>query len=217
MSTTKKKQRPPAEPATPIPEPVVPEPVIPEPKRPLRLEWRSPAELAENPRNWRTHPESQITALTDVIAEVGWAGVCLYNETTGRLLDGHARKKVALAQGAAEVPVLVGQWTEEQEIKILATLDPLAAEATIDPIKLREVLDQVQTGSKAIADMLTKLAEAGGVVPMDEESQPADEDPPESNYSEQYGVICIFENEEQQKEAFERLQGMGYKVRVVVT
>jgi hypothetical protein len=24
---------------------------------PLRLEWRSPAELAENPANWRRHPE----------------------------------------------------------------------------------------------------------------------------------------------------------------
>jgi adenine-specific DNA methylase len=32
---------------------------------PLRLEWRSPEELAENPRNWRTHPEAQVAALGD--------------------------------------------------------------------------------------------------------------------------------------------------------
>lgn len=57
---------------------------------PLRLEWRSPAELAENPRNWRQHPDSQMGALSSVLAEVGWAGACLFNERTGRLIDGPA-------------------------------------------------------------------------------------------------------------------------------
>ena len=80
---------------------------------PLRLEWRSPAELNENPRNWRTHPDTQLAALADVIAEVGWAGACLFNERTGRLIDGHARKKIALKRGCELVPVLVGNWTEE--------------------------------------------------------------------------------------------------------
>src|SRR5260370_41634912 len=96
----------------------------PVPAPALRLEWRSPAELAANPANWRRHPETQIAALTDVITEVGWAGACLYNERTGRLIDGHARQKIALAQGTDKVPVLIGDWTEEQEAKILATLDP---------------------------------------------------------------------------------------------
>ena len=115
------------------------------PDAPLRLEWRSPAELAENPRNWRRHPESQIAALQGIIAEVGWAGACLFNERTGRLIDGHARKKVALDQGADRVPVLVGDWSEEDEAKILATLDPLAAMAEGDTLRtllaaLRRVL-----------------------------------------------------------------------------
>lgn len=92
---------------------------------PLRLEYRSPQELADNPRNWRRHPDPQLTALTDVIAEVGWAGACLFNERTGRLIDGHARRKVALQQGAERIPVLVGDWSEDQEAKILATLDRL--------------------------------------------------------------------------------------------
>ena len=30
---------------------------------PLRLEWRTPAELADNPANWQHHPEKQIAAL----------------------------------------------------------------------------------------------------------------------------------------------------------
>lgn len=140
--------------AAPAPSPPVP---------PLRLEWRSPAELAANPRNWRTHPDTQLTALTDVIAEVGWAGACLYNERTGRLIDGHARQKVAAAQGADQVPVLVGSWSEEQEAKILATLDPLSAMATADAGKLETLLADVKTDSDAVRAMLKDLADANPV------------------------------------------------------
>jgi len=126
-------------------------------KFPLRLEWRSPAELAENPRNWRVHPENQQTALAGAMTEVGWAGACLYNEATGRLIDGHLRWKVAQMQGCELVPVLVGTWTEEQERKILATLDPLAGMAGADPVVLDELLQGVHTGCDDLRDMLTDL------------------------------------------------------------
>lgn len=166
---------------------VEPPPEVP----PLRLEWRSPAEFAENPRNWRRHPDAQMAALTDAIAEVGWAGACLYNERTNRLIDGHARQKVALAQGADKVPVLVGSWTEEQEAKILATLDPLAAMATADAAALDALLRDVQTGSQPLADMLTKLAEANappvplqapGEFPAYDENVPTDHICPKCGY-----------------------------------
>jgi hypothetical protein len=126
-------------------------------KFPLRLEWRSPAELAENPRNWRTHPENQQAALAGAMTEVGWAGACLFNEATGRLIDGHLRRKVAQAQGCDLVPVLVGTWTEDQEAKILATLDPLAGMAGADPVILDDLLKGVHTGCDDLRDMLTDL------------------------------------------------------------
>src|SRR6516225_2336792 len=93
--------------------------------RPLRLEYWTPDELSDNPLNWRKHPEKQLTALKDVLADVGWAGALLFNERTNRLIDGHARKKISKSQ--EKVPVLIGSWSEEQEKKILATLDPLAS------------------------------------------------------------------------------------------
>jgi hypothetical protein len=66
------------------------------PSHPLRLEWIEAGSLAENPLNWRRHPDAQVKALKDVIGDpsIGWAGACLYNERTGRLIDGHARKNV---------------------------------------------------------------------------------------------------------------------------
>lgn len=134
------------------------EPVPALPTHPLRLEWRSPAELAENPRNWKNHPPQQVQALADVIAEVGWAGACLFNERTGRLIDGHARRKVAIEQGCERVPVLVGDWSEADEAKILATLDPLSAMAEADAGKLAALLADVRTDSESIQAMLDGLS-----------------------------------------------------------
>lgn len=144
----------------------------------LRLEWRSPEELAENPRNWRRHPPEQLAALSDAIAEVGWAGACLLNQRTGRLIDGHARRKVALEQGAALVPVLVGDWSEADEAKILATLDPLAAMAAADAPALEALLREFNTGSEPLAAMLADLA-ADAAVPSVAKADAPDETPPD--------------------------------------
>lgn len=129
---------------------------------PLRLEYRCAAELAENPANWRKHPKAQLDALRDVIADVGWAGVVLFNETTGRLIDGHARKEIA---GSDMVPVLIGAWSEAQERQILSTLDPLAAMAVADKERLDALLRTVQTGSESVAKMLEELSCAAGLLP----------------------------------------------------
>ncbi|HYE70369.1 MAG TPA: DNA methyltransferase [Aquabacterium sp.] len=123
-----------------------------------------PADLKDNVFNWRRHPQAQLSALEGILSEVGWAGACLYNERTKRLIDGHARKKVALEQGTTKVPVLVGDWTEEQERKILATLDPLAAMADADHDALRSLLEGIETESTAVREMLDGLAAHGPVV-----------------------------------------------------
>jgi len=132
--------------------------------QPLRLEYRRPSELADNPANWKTHPQKQLDALADVIAEVGWAGVLLLNEATGRLVDGHARKKLA-AKSDAPVPVVIGSWTEEQERLILATLDPIGALAEADSAALASLLAGVSTDSGPINELLESLATAAGIAP----------------------------------------------------
>ena len=144
--------------------------------QPLRLEWLDADQLAENPSNWRTHGTQQTDALRDVLAETGWAGALLYNERTKRLIDGHLRKKVAAGQ---KVPVLVGNWTEDQEKKILATLDPLAALAETDKERLDALLREVQTGSEALAGVLTQLAERNGIVPGLNGQAPSDDPRPQ--------------------------------------
>ena len=79
----------------------------------LRLEWVEAMDLRDNPANWRTHPDLQREALDELLfgeEPVGWAGAALYNEATGRLIDGHLRREVAAVHDEP-VPVLVGSGT----------------------------------------------------------------------------------------------------------
>lgn len=104
----------------------------------LRLEYRKASELSENPQNWRKHSIRQKKALKAILNEVGWAGAVLYNERTGRLIDGHLRKELAEDD---EIPVLIGDWTEEEEQKILATFDPIGSMALTDHEKLSDLIE----------------------------------------------------------------------------
>lgn len=126
----------------------------------MRLEWRDPEELADNPANWRVHPAPQMVALDATIQDVGWAGALLYNELTGRLIDGKARKD--LSRGKGKVPVLIGSWTEEQERKILATLDPLGTMAEVDPGALSALLQDGAAIEASLGNLLNELAAATG-------------------------------------------------------
>jgi DNA modification methylase len=161
---------------------------------PLRLEYWVPDKLSDNPLNWRKHPEKQLAALKDVLTEVGWAGALLFNERTNRLIDGHARKRIC--KGRAKVPVLVGSWSVEQEKKILATLDPLAALAEADHGGLQALLQGMHSESAAVHDLLKTLA-AGEVVPLfDPEGAPGLTDPdevpePPDKATTQRGDLCI--------------------------
>jgi hypothetical protein len=90
---------------------------------------------AVNPMNWRKHPPEQLQSLQDLLQhpEVGWAGACLLNEP-----QSSGRSQVA-------IPVLVGNWSEEAERKILVILDPVACMANGDAAMYAKLVEQVVT------------------------------------------------------------------------
>jgi hypothetical protein len=120
----------------------------------LRLEWIEAGSLSENPLNWRRHSQEQLESIRELLQDpdIGWAGACLYNERTGRLIDGHARKQVV--DPATPVPVLVGDWSEEAEAKILATLDPVGAMAQGDADAYAKLIEQVNADGLWVRDLL---------------------------------------------------------------
>lgn len=100
------------------------------------LVWVDPRTLSPNPLNWKTHPESQRASLRSSLKTNGWAGALLFNETTGKLLDGHGRRDEAIRLGLESVPVLVGEWDEESERRILQSLDTIGSMYSTDTEKL---------------------------------------------------------------------------------
>ena len=124
------------------------------------------SELKPSPRNWRTHPESQVNALKGILAEIGYAGAALARELPDKsleLIDGHARAEVT---GNGKMPVLVLDVTEEEANKILATFDPLGAMAGADASKLDELLKSVAFDNEAVNAMLDELkANTDAVLP----------------------------------------------------
>jgi ParB-like chromosome segregation protein Spo0J len=146
-------------------------------------------DLKPNPKNWRTHPKAQQDALRGVLSEVGVADACLARELpdgTLMLIDGHLRAETL---GTGEVPVLVLDVNEAEADKLLATLDPLAAMADSDAVRLDELLRGIDTGSDALQQLLSKTADAAGLYQeltadiddeQDDDAPADDDDPPPS-------------------------------------
>lgn len=122
------------------------------------------SELRPNPKNWRTHPQSQQDALRGVLAEVGYADALLARECedgTLMLVDGHLRAETTPEM---EVPVLVLDVTEAEADKILATLDPLASLAECNDEKLRALMASVAINDQMVSALVS--ASDGEAAPL---------------------------------------------------
>jgi hypothetical protein len=91
------------------------------------------------------------------------ADACLARELddgTLMLIDGHLRAETI---GTEVVPVLILDVDEAEADKILATLDPLAAMADSDAVKLDDLLRNIDTGSEALQEMIADMADKSGL------------------------------------------------------
>jgi hypothetical protein len=143
--------------------------------QPLRLEYIDPRTLTEHRDNWKVHEQPQLLSLDELLNQVGWAGAVLVNETTGVMLDGHARREVAIHRNETAVPVLIGRWTPEQERLILAKLDATRAMAGTDRAKLSALLADLPGTTQELDDLLAGLAAgAEGAMPPEGSADAAD-------------------------------------------
>jgi len=116
-----------------------------------------PEQLLPNPLNFRRHPKQQVSALGGVLDEIGWIQRVIVNQTTGHLLDGHARVELAIKRKEKTIPVLYVSLTEEEEKLALATFDPIGAMATTDASILDLLLPSITTDNAAIQAVLDSL------------------------------------------------------------
>jgi len=175
------------------------------------------AELRPHPNNWRVHPQAQQDALRGILAEVGYADALLARELpdgTLQLIDGHLRAETTPEM---EVPVLVVDLDDREAAKLLALHDPLAGLAEVNNDALAELLEQVETESEAVQDLLDQLlAEPGpaGALPPDEQVENA-VPPREVDVPEAFQVVIECRDEAEQRAIYERMTGEGLKCRLL--
>lgn len=117
----------------------------------------SPKELPANPKNWRKHPKAQQDGLTGVLSDVGWVQSIVFNQRTGRLIDGHLRVELALKNGEPEVPVTVVDLTQEEEDAILASFDPISAMAKTNHEALAALIANIKTTNPDFKDLIDRI------------------------------------------------------------
>ena len=134
----------------------------------------APDQLVANPANWRRHPNEQQRALAGALGEVGWVAQVMVNRRTGHIVDGHLRVELALARHEATVPVTYVELSEQEEMLVLASFDPLAAMAIAEKDALAALLAQLSVEDAGFAAL---LADLGGDLPKAGLTDP-DEAPP---------------------------------------
>lgn len=125
--------------------------------------WRNRIVGHANPRNWRTHPREQQQAVAGALGEVGWVAEVLVNRTTGHVVDGHLRIELALERREPSVPVTYIALSEDEERLVLASLDPLAAMASVEEERLGALLDDLEPIDDALRTLLDDLARQHGL------------------------------------------------------
>jgi hypothetical protein len=121
-----------------------------------------PATLKAHPGNWRVHPTKQRSAMGDVLGDLGWIQGILVNQRSGYVLDGHMRLDMAVRTGQATVPVTYVDLSDEEEMRVLATLNPLGALAGTDEGKraaLRELMHTERESLRLLAGFAAESQE----------------------------------------------------------
>ena len=134
------------------------------------------AQLIANPRNWRIHPDNQRDAMTGVLDEVGWVQQVIVNKRTGCVVDGHLRAELAIAAGQ-KVPVVYVDLDEDEEAKILASMDPLSSMAITNSDALGKLLAGMETENQTLDALLHSMIDQADLTSLSDvagESDPKD-------------------------------------------
>lgn len=121
------------------------------------IKWAEPTDLLANPSNARRHPADQREAIIESLDTLGWVAPMIVNVTTNRLLDGHARTEEAITKGVALVPFVEVALEEDEERRVLATLDPISALAVWDAEVAADLFAAFTDDQTATAAMLADL------------------------------------------------------------
>ena len=174
------------------------------------------SDLIPYARNARTHSEQQVAQIAGSIQEFGFNNPVLIDADNG-IIAGHGRVMAAGRLKLQTVPCIrLTHLSDAQRRAYILADNRIALNSGWDTEMLANELsdlhaDDIDLGLMGFdADELAKLLQF-------ETGDPPEPDVPESNYSEQFGVIVVCENEAAQESTFNALQSLGYNCKVVTT
>lgn len=202
-----------------------PAPAPPSTSAQPRLEWVLAADLRakKNPRNWRKHPKRQAKAMKAALAELGWLKPVIFNERTGRMIDGHMR--IDAVPPKSLVPVFIVDLDEEKERTALLTVDAIGSMAEADAALLNALLSDTPAmtandGLSSVHEHLHALwALKSTETPADKagsKDAPADPtDPNAAGAGATFQILATCKDEPDQARVYKLLQEAGVECRVL--
>ena len=176
------------------------------------------SDLIPYARNSRTHNDTQVTKIASSIKEFGFLNPVLIDKDNG-IIAGHGRVMAAQKLGLKEVPVLqIGHLSDTQKRAYIIADNRLALDAGWDEEMLRVEFAELADNGFNLELTGFDVGELGHI--MFDDVGDTNETPsaePESAYKEQYGVIIMCKNAEEQEKVFNKMQQNGYEVKVVCT
>lgn len=162
-------------------------------------------ELTEHPMNPRRGDEAAIAESMDAS---GFYGAVVAQESTGFILAGNHRYRVAVQRGAAEIPVIWKSVDDEAALRIILADNRTADAGSYDD-------DQLQ----AVLDALPDLSGTGYVRALEAalDAEPEEEPVPDDKHEPLYGILLSCVDEEDQEQLYEMLLGTfpSRKLKVV--
>ena len=122
------------------------------------------ADLTPADYNPRTITDEAIGRLTKSLAELGNLQPITWNARTGRIVGGHQRLKCYQAMGKKEVEVWAVDLSEEKEKAANLALNKLAGE--FDPLRLKDLVEQLDTGGMDLEITGFSMDELGEMMSM---------------------------------------------------
>ena len=165
-------------------------------------------------RNARVHTNEQITRIAASIKEFGFINPVLIDKNGG-IIAGHGRVEAAKKLNMKAVPcVFVEHLTDTQKRAYILADNKLALDSGWDEEMLKIELEELNASNFDI-DFLNFDIDLNKDIALEisENTTPGKE----IVYKEQYGVIVMCKDEEEQEKIYSELLKRGYECKVVAT
>jgi hypothetical protein len=173
----------------------------------MKYERRRLDELTPSPDNPRSITKAAKKALAASIKRFGFVQPVIVNETTGNVVGGHQRLEVLREQGATEVDVVVGEWSEAEERALNVTLNNLAVQGQfVDVASYLSTTEDLGLAAFRELRLDTLIFE--------DKNEHVDGD--RDIRTLEYRLVIMCESEEQQATLFEEFEAKGLEVKVVI-